>query len=217
MSSTTQSNSKPKKTLSDQLDRLDSIIDVLGEGINETVTDAVRQAVTVAVREALQALVREALTNPELLRQLAALAAPHLPQQAPPAPAVAEAQPQAAPSQEPVQPARPGCRALLAGAAVAACEQLRPAARTAGRRCRRWLSVAWAGLAALGRWARRHPSATLAAVAVGVAVGWAAYQAGPAVSSALLGLVGAAASLASSALAPLFRLFRASPPPSPAP
>src|SRR5262249_46575811 len=147
------------------LDRLDGIIDTLADGLNETVADVVRQAVTVAVREALQALVREVLTNPELLRQLAALAAAHLPQQAPPAAAAPEAQPQAAPSQEPVQPARPGCRALLAGAAVAAGEQLRPAARAAGRRCRRWLGLAWAGLAALGRWARRHPGATLAAVA----------------------------------------------------
>src|SRR5262249_15009205 len=154
---------------------------------------------------------REVLSNPDLLRQLAALAAPHLPPPAPPAPAAPEAQPPAAQAQEPGQPARPGCRALLAGAAVAACEQLRPAARAGGSTCRRWLGVAWAGLAALGRWARRHPGATVAAVAVGVAVGWVAYQAGPTVCAALLGLLGAATSMASSALAPVIRFFRGCP------
>jgi hypothetical protein len=45
-------------------------------------------------------------------------------------------------------------------------------------------------------------------VLVGVSVGLGGYLAGPVVASTTLGLVGAGISLASSVLAPLFRLVR---------
>ena len=52
----------PRKQLSDQLDRLDTIIDVLAEGLPGAVADACREGARQAVKDA----VVEILTNPEL-------------------------------------------------------------------------------------------------------------------------------------------------------
>ena len=65
----TANGKAPRKQLSDQLDRLDSIIDALSEGLNGAVCDAARDGTKSAVREVLV----ELLTNPEtrgLLRQV---------------------------------------------------------------------------------------------------------------------------------------------------
>src|SRR5262245_20197283 len=71
--STTNMNGRPqRKTLANQLDRLDTILDGFADALNEAVADAVKQAVTVAVREALQVATQQLMTNPELLRALAA-------------------------------------------------------------------------------------------------------------------------------------------------
>src|SRR5262245_11317615 len=66
-------NGRQRKTLAHQLDRLDEILDGLGEALNESVAAAVRDAVTAAVREAVEVALTEVLRRPELLR--AALAA----------------------------------------------------------------------------------------------------------------------------------------------
>jgi hypothetical protein len=72
MSQTATANGKPtRKQLSDQLDRLDSIIDALAEGLQGAVTDACREGARQAVRDAII----EVLTNPEL-RALIAPATP---------------------------------------------------------------------------------------------------------------------------------------------
>src|SRR3954468_10327247 len=82
-------NGKERKTLASQLDRLDHILDTLGEGLNEAVSQAVQQAVELAVREGVHQGVRsalaEVLTNPEVLAVLRAAAVPA--SDAPPAPA----------------------------------------------------------------------------------------------------------------------------------
>ena len=76
MSSATATNGKPqRKQLADQLDRLDSIIDTLAEGLNQAVADAAREGTRVAVKE----IVVELMTNPELR----ALIAPPAPMTAP--------------------------------------------------------------------------------------------------------------------------------------
>jgi hypothetical protein len=59
-----------RKTLASQLDRLDGILDRLGENLNEAVASAVREAVGLAVQEAVQAVLTELLTNPALREQL---------------------------------------------------------------------------------------------------------------------------------------------------
>jgi len=62
MSATDTMNSKPRKQLSDQLDRLDTIIDALGEALPEAVADAAREGTRAAVKEAIM----EILANPDL-------------------------------------------------------------------------------------------------------------------------------------------------------
>jgi hypothetical protein len=68
---TTATNGKPRKQLSDQLDRLDGIIDALAEGLNQAVADAAREGTRLAVKDAIV----EIMTNPELRAMLAT----HLP------------------------------------------------------------------------------------------------------------------------------------------
>src|SRR5438045_2724737 len=61
-------NGRARKSLADQIDRLDSILEGLAGALNEAVVQAVRQAVTVAVKTALA----EALAHPELRQRLVA-------------------------------------------------------------------------------------------------------------------------------------------------
>jgi hypothetical protein len=69
----TMTNHKPeRKQLSDQLDRLDSILDGLSAALNEAVADAARQG----VKEAVTAAVVELLTNPDLKAALHQASAP---------------------------------------------------------------------------------------------------------------------------------------------
>lgn len=57
-----------RKSLADQIDRLDTILDGLSDALNESVADAVRGVVGTAVRQAVQLSLQEVLDNPELLR-----------------------------------------------------------------------------------------------------------------------------------------------------
>lgn len=61
----------PRKPLSEQLDRLDTILDALDVGLNEVVADAVRKAATAAAQQTADAVAREMLTNPEVARAAA--------------------------------------------------------------------------------------------------------------------------------------------------
>jgi hypothetical protein len=79
MTTMTANGRVPRKSLSDQLDRLDRILDVLGEGLQEAVADAVQEAVRQAVAAAVQAAVTEVLTNPELGRRLRPAPPPDVP------------------------------------------------------------------------------------------------------------------------------------------
>jgi hypothetical protein len=51
--SATTTNGKPRKQLSDQLDRLDGIIDALADGLNQAVIDAAREGTRLAVKDAI--------------------------------------------------------------------------------------------------------------------------------------------------------------------
>ncbi|MBX7106929.1 MAG: hypothetical protein K1X57_22860 [Gemmataceae bacterium] len=67
-------NGRPqRKQLSDQLDRLDGIIDCLADGLNQAVADAVRDG----TQAALQQLVLETLRNPDTLELLRRALATH--------------------------------------------------------------------------------------------------------------------------------------------
>ena len=63
---TTNADGRTRKSLSEQIDRLDAILDGLGDALNEAVAAAVSEAAGRAVREAVQAVLAEALTNPAL-------------------------------------------------------------------------------------------------------------------------------------------------------
>ena len=60
--STTLTNGRQRKSLAEQIDRLDSVLDGLADGLNE--------AVASAVKEAVRAVLSEMLTNPEVLTRL---------------------------------------------------------------------------------------------------------------------------------------------------
>ena len=68
MSMATLNGRPQRKQLSDQLDRLDGIIDTLADGLSDAVRDAVKEGTATAIQQILH----DALTNPatrELLRQ----------------------------------------------------------------------------------------------------------------------------------------------------
>jgi hypothetical protein len=68
-------NSKVRKSLSEQIDRLDKILDGLAEALNGAVADAVTQAVSLAVKETVQSVLTEVLSNPDLRARLQGSAA----------------------------------------------------------------------------------------------------------------------------------------------
>src|SRR5438094_3742196 len=70
MSNVMSPNGRARKTLADQIDRLDRVLDGLAEGLNEAVATEVQRAVGRAVREAVQAAIKEVLTNPDLAARL---------------------------------------------------------------------------------------------------------------------------------------------------
>ena len=156
----------PRKTLADQLDRLDAIIDALAAGLNETVADVVRQAVTAAVQQTLEGLAQAALSNPDLLRRLTE-------QFAPPA-----AAPQAAHEAGPSHPG-PARRALSrAWSWLKGCKVW---AQRGWGSARRRLGLAW-----------HLRGQFLAALGAGLGTGLLALAAGPAVAAALLVMGGIA-------------------------
>jgi len=80
MSATSISNGRPqRKQLSDQLDRLDGVIDVLAEGLNKAVADAAREG----SREAVKEILTELLTNPDILTMIRTAVGTMVPQPSP--------------------------------------------------------------------------------------------------------------------------------------
>ena len=202
MTATTISNGngQGRKTLASQLDRLDAVLDTLGEGLNEAVASAVQQAVELAVRqavsqavkEAVQAVLHEILSNPEL-RTALHNAAPD----APPAKTSPTCSAGAARStlrwvgsgiKAGVGRVRVACRYALGRAAEA-----KPVARSA-----------W-GLF------QRFKGRLLTACGVGVVIGLAAYNAGPSLNAAAGWLGGFVATLAVQARDSLRRLLPSKP------
>jgi hypothetical protein len=190
--STTTNGRAQRKSLAEQIDRLDLILDGLADGLSAAVADAV----TAAVGTAVAAAVREVLSNPQLLQRLR-------PEPAPTAGKVGKL-------------ARWLCGGLagalrrcwrgLAGVAERGRQRVTEVAATVrvGRqalagRVRAGMSAfrrrVWLGGALAVLLARRYRRPLLAALAVGAAVGLGCYLAGPAVSSAVSGLAGFVGSL----------------------
>src|SRR5262245_57773147 len=144
----TNTDGKVRKTLSEQIDKLSSILDGLSENLDEAVADAVREATGAAVEQAVHKALLEVLTSPDLLNLISGIARPSQPLPPPAAPSVAEDD-------------RPGLRARLAAAGAWAGRQT----RAAGAPCRQTLGAVKAGL--LGLWDLR--ARLLTAVGLGAA------------------------------------------------
>jgi hypothetical protein len=72
---TTVTNGRARKSLAEQIDRLDSILDGLSEALQGAVAEAVTEAVGLAVKEAVRCVLAEVLTSPEFLERLRQVAA----------------------------------------------------------------------------------------------------------------------------------------------
>jgi hypothetical protein len=182
---TTTMNGNVRKSLSEQIDRLDTILDGLAEGLSGAVADAVRASVGLAVQEAVKAVLLEVLGNPAVLAKLRGTTTQAVTPEAP----------------------KHGRSARLTGHVKAwagtGWAKVR-AVCNAGRR-----SVVQAATAAqqYGQvlWAYRRP--LLAAVATGVGSGVAAFYAGPWVAATAAGLAGFTAATAAQAVVALRQLL----------
>ena len=178
MTTATVTNDRPqRKQLSDQLDRLDGILDALSEGLNGAVTDAAREGTRLAVRDAIV----EILTDPTLRTRLHEASAPE-----PPVVPVL-------PPQKPGLWVRLKAKACQAVAAVgqtasALVNDAANGVQTVTKGARNSLR----GVQALGN----LKSLILVGVGVGIAVGAASFVAPHAVSAAFSGIIGVVAATA---------------------
>jgi hypothetical protein len=167
---TTFNGKSHRKTLADQLDRLDGIIDALATGLNETVAEVVKQAVTVAVQQAVEGLVQAVLTNPELLRGLVEKVVPNTSEQKP---------------EEPSEPAKPSRLARAWSWVRSCCTALREKLGKGLRSVRKRLWMV-----------RQFKVQLLTALGVGFTVGTAAYCARPWLAASVSAVGGIATTLA---------------------
>jgi hypothetical protein len=184
---TTDTNGRVRKSLAEQIDRLDGILDGLAEGLNEAIVAAVKEAAGAAVQEAVRAVLSELLANPELLHSIRDRLTP---------PVKAEAQATQPTESGGIGPATParlgGCWAWLRARLLAAKRGLEPSLG----RTRRPVDAAWARICIAAGVARRLWRSLLVALGAGVLVGVTAYLLGPWLSAAAGGLAGFTSSLA---------------------
>jgi hypothetical protein len=209
----TNVNGRARRSLAEQIDRLDGILDGLADALNEAVAGAVQEAVGLAVREAVQAVLAEVLANPQLQQRL----------RPGPDPAAAVSS---------IPPALPGRAAVaqvkrlaggLAGAVKGACGKAAAAVRQVGgqlvgalRRGQGAISAlarqgavllrgGWLRLVALYALARRLRTPVLVALAVGAATAAGCLLAGPTAASVVSGVNSSALALLGLALRPVER------------
>ncbi len=210
MNSTQNPNGRvARKSLADQLDRLDRILDGLAEALNESVAGAVKGAVTLAVQEAVQAAVAEILLNPELNR--------HLQQQAIP---LAETCPPV--TRVHLWDSVAGMLRTAAGTTMAAAGQAKVKAgellrrtwtglgtclRAGGRYVTSLTRRTWLRALIVFGLARQFRKPVFVSIGVGTAVGLGCFFAGPVVASVVSGLVGFAGSLTAGVLGGLRKLL----------
>src|SRR5262245_21192598 len=87
MSAAMMTNGRARKSLAEQIDRLDGILDGLADGLNEAVAQAVHQAVAGAAEQALRGALSEVLAHPEVQARLHGTASAAKPAVASPEPA----------------------------------------------------------------------------------------------------------------------------------
>jgi hypothetical protein len=196
-----------RKNLSDQLDRLDSILDALSDGLNQAVASTVEEA----VGKAVQVAVKEVLSNTELLRLLRSqTAAPAHPQAQRPRPltlkeilANAWERSRAGLSRW-AHGANSGLgrvRAWIATKFWNAAGAVRTKANALGAGC----GLAWTTLGALVPFVWKCRNQVAMACVVGSALALGCWWGGPTVAATVSGLAGFAGSLFASVLKTLRR------------
>jgi hypothetical protein len=187
MTATTGTNGRVRKSLAEQIDRLDGILDGLAEGLNEAIVTAVKEAAGTAVQEAVRAVLTELLANPELLHTIRESLAPLVRAEA-----------------HTAQPTETKAAGVAGSVFLGRCWAWTRARLLAAARClRSWRSRVYTGLRAArmgvctgGRLVRRLWRPLLIAVGIAGVVGVAAYLFGPWLSTAAGGLAGFTTSLA---------------------
>jgi len=192
-----------RKSLAMQLDRLDTILDGLADGLNEAVATVVKEAVLLAVEAAL----KEVLTNSDLQRRLR------------PEPIAAE------PTVAKPSMARRAVAAIAGGLRscwfwlAAKAKSLHARTATFMRetvpaimvRVRRGMSSfgrhVWLGTKTALSMARHFRKPLVIAVVIGTLIGVGCFFAGPTVASLVSGLAGFITSLAASAMNRLRRML----------
>ncbi len=167
----TMTNGKTRKTLSDQLDRLDNILDALSEGLNGAVADAVREAAGAAVQEAVKQALITVMTDSNVLALISGAARAQA--DAPPAPNVSTA----------AAASRPGLRERLGAVGAWAGQKVRAARRGLGGLAGR-LAPLW-----------QFRKQLLVALGVGTAAAVAVYFCAPWVASVFSGLLAFASTM----------------------
>jgi hypothetical protein len=194
--------SMPRKQLSSQLDRLDTILDGLADALNESVADAVKDVVGQVVKESVETTIREVLGNPALLQ---AALEKHTPQ----------------PVLTPKRSLKEVLKKALTTLVSTTCQAAGKAKSAVGwawtwavNKLRQGLWLAKSGCQVAGKLIRSTVCYTwrcrwtcLAAMGSGVLAGFGVYFAGPIVASVLCGVGSALATSAGIALAPIWRLL----------
>jgi hypothetical protein len=180
MTTATASNHQaPRKQLSEQLDRLDTILDALSDGLNGAVADAAREGTRLALKDAIV----EIMTDPTLRARLHEASAPPAPVSAEPA----------------TLPTRPGLWARLKGKAGQALATVGRVATQlvdgAARTVRMVTDMAAQGVRGL-QGVGSLKNLALVGLGVGVAAGGASFLAPHAVAVAVSGISGAVAAAA---------------------
>jgi hypothetical protein len=208
-----------RKSLADQIDRLDNILDGLAESLNESVADAVKDVIAQVVGRAVETAVKEVLSSPELLHAA-------LEKHAPPAPSPQSAAPKT--DRRSITDSLKRGWSWLCGEATQAASHVK---KTLGQgmswcaekvhkcfaalwnRRQGWVAACAGALTAMGGvglalWQFRWSCSI--ALAAGLLVGLCGYLAGPVFCALLSGLGGMAATLSAMLLLPFWKFLRSS-------
>ncbi len=198
----TMTNGRQRKSLANEIDRLEATVDALAIGLNEAVATVVEKVVEKIVRDAVQTAVAEVLANPELRKKLAP------PKKSVPSKvvgaitsagrsAVRVAKWVSAKAVKTGHLAQNGIRAGGAAAIAKVC---------AADRCVRTLACrSWVRAQRTLALVRRLRRPLLTAAGIGFVVGVGCYVAGPAVASVISGLAAMTTSMTAQALSWLRR------------
>jgi hypothetical protein len=192
-----------RKSLAEQIDRLDAILDGLADGLNEAVATAVKEGVSRAVEAALQ----ELLASHELQRLLRAEQASRAGKDGSAIRVLGRGLLRVAQGcWNRIARIAAGCREKAAKALAAVAEERRAVVARVRTGLRAFGRRLWLGAVMTAAPVRHFGKPLLVALVVGTALGLGCYLAGPAVASAVSGLAGFAGSLLAGGLRRLQRM-----------